>query len=277
MAIITLARQVAALGDEVGAALAEKLGYQFITRKEIEKRILDLGFDASKMPKYDERKPGFFASLTKARDEYFNITRYAILEAAAQNNVVIIGRGAFAMFDGVPNHITVRLVADDNTRLERLEKEFDWNEKQARQRIQESDENRNGFHKNFYNVDVDNPANFDMVLNTGKLCIENCCDVISGYLKSVITEEKETAGVAQIKQNLQAQTVVNKLVFEHKVKIEFLHAAIEETPEAKTFVLYGVTTSNAIVEQALQVARKELPGYEVKSCVSIVSNYKNYQ
>ena len=62
MAVITLSRQVAAWGDEVAQSLAKQTGYKFVTRKDIEKRIVDLGFPKSKMPKYDERKPGFFAS-----------------------------------------------------------------------------------------------------------------------------------------------------------------------------------------------------------------------
>ena len=48
MAIIAISRQVAALGDEIATAVAEKLGYKFITRKEIEKRIVDLGFPEEK-------------------------------------------------------------------------------------------------------------------------------------------------------------------------------------------------------------------------------------
>ncbi len=44
MAIITLARQVAALGDEVGETLAQKMNYKFIKRTDIEKRIVELGF-----------------------------------------------------------------------------------------------------------------------------------------------------------------------------------------------------------------------------------------
>ena len=81
MAVITISRQVAALGDEVAGELAKRLGYKFITRKEIEKRIVELGFPENKMPKFDERKPGFFASLTKDRDEYLNYAQYATLSA----------------------------------------------------------------------------------------------------------------------------------------------------------------------------------------------------
>ena len=65
MAIISISRQVAALGDEIATALAKKTGYSFIDRKQIEKRIVELGFPQEKLAKYDEKKPGFFASLVK--------------------------------------------------------------------------------------------------------------------------------------------------------------------------------------------------------------------
>ena len=86
MAIIAISRQVAALGDEIATAVAEKLGYKFITRKEIEKRIVDLGFPEEKLKKYDERKPGFFASLVKDRDEYLDYLQTAVLDAASEGN-----------------------------------------------------------------------------------------------------------------------------------------------------------------------------------------------
>ena len=138
MAIITLARQVAAKGDEVAQDLAAKLGYKFITRKQIEDRIIELGFPRDKMPKYDERKPGFFASMAKDRDAYQNLSQYAMLEAASKGNIIIIGRGAFALFSSVPNHISVRLIASEKVRIARLMEEFEWNEKQARQHIHAS-------------------------------------------------------------------------------------------------------------------------------------------
>ena len=49
MAVITISRQVAALGDEVAAALAERLGYKFINRKIVEKKLIDLGFSEAKL------------------------------------------------------------------------------------------------------------------------------------------------------------------------------------------------------------------------------------
>ncbi len=273
MAIITLARQVAAKGDEVAQDLAAKLNYKFVTRKEIEERIIELGFPRDKMPKYDERKPGFFASMAKDRDAYQNLSQYAMLEAASKGNVIFIGRGAFAFFSSIPNHISVRLIASEKVRIARLMEEFDWSEKQARQHIQESDANRNGFHKNFYNIDIEDPANFHMVLNTGSVAINDCANIIAEFTKAHITPTKEAEGTKLIEEMLKAQAVVNKLIFDYKIKIDFLHAAIEDG----VFVLYGVTDAPALVEQALEIVRQELPQYQSRSAVSIVHDFKQYQ
>ncbi len=273
MAVITISRQVAALGDEVAGELAKRLGYKFITRKEIEKRIVELGFPESKMPKFDERKPGFFASLTKDRDEYLNYAQYAILEAAEKKNVVIIGRGAFAVLQGLPNNISVRLVADEETRINRLRNEFNWDEKQALQRIQESDTNREGFHSSFYNVNINDPVNYHLVLNTGLLSLELAASVIANLVEQKITVKEEEEGNKLIEELLKAQTVVNKLSMERKLNIEFMHASIQ----GNTVVLHGVSDSPAVVEQALQIIREEMPGYDAKSAVSIIHDFNTFQ
>lgn len=273
MAVITISRQVAAKGDEVAAEVAKKLGYTFITRKEIEKRIIDLGFPESKMPKYDERKPGFFASLAKDRDEYLNYLQYAILEAAEKKNVIIIGRGAFALLEKVPNNFSVRLVADKETRIKRLREEFNWDEKQALQRIQESDTNREGFHNSFFNVKIDDTDYYHAVLNTGLLSIEETADIIVDIVNKKITPEMEEKGTKVIEDLLKAQKIVNRLVFEYKLNIDFMHATIEEN----TVILHGVADSPAVVEQALQIIRESMPDYDAKSAVSIVHDFKAYQ
>ena len=273
MAVITVSRQVAAHGDEVAAEIAKLLNYKFVTRKDIEKRIVELGFPESKMPKYDERKPGFFASLAKNRDEYFNYCQYAILEAAQQKNVIIIGRGAFAVLQGVPNNISVRLIADEKTRIERLCAEFNWDEKQAKQRIQESDANREGYHRSFYNIETSDCSLFHMVLNTGLIPEKAAAEEIAHFVEKTVTIKQEEEGNKMLEELLKAQSIVNKLSFEYHLNIEFVHASIED----KTVILHGVSDSPGIVEQALQIIKREMPGYDAKSAVSIIHDFKGYQ
>ena len=112
-----------------------------------------------------------------------------------------------------------------------------------------------------------------MVLNTSIVDDELCAQIISDYVAAKITPQIEEAGNLYISQMLKAQEIVNKLIFEEKINIEFMHADIEDG----TFVLYGVTDSAVTIEQALTTIKKEMPDLEVKSSVSVVHDFKAFQ
>jgi cytidylate kinase len=272
MAVIAISRQVAALGDETAAAAAEKLGYKFINRKIIEETIVRLGFPQEKLRKYDEKKPGFFASLAKDRDEYLDYLQTAILEAASEGNCILIGRGAFIILEDLPNLLSFRLVTKDSIRIERLKKEFSWDDKQARQRIEESDSNRLGFHKSFFNLENEDPSHFHLVMNTGLLDVDAASDIIVNMVKSYITPAKERAGEKKLNNLLTAQKLVNKLVFDSKLNINFLRAVITD----ETVTLQGVADSSALVEKAVLESKKILPDYKIESTISVVQDFKAY-
>ncbi|MBQ3648748.1 MAG: cytidylate kinase-like family protein [Treponema sp.] len=272
MAVITISRQVAALGDEIASDLAKKIGYTFIDRKQIEKRIVELGFPKEKLEKYDERKPGFFASLAKDRDEYLNYLQYAVLEAASTGNCILIGRGAFIILDELPNLVAMRFVANDSVRLERLKNEFSWEDKQAQARIDESDNNRRGFHKSFFNADHENPSRYLFTLNTGLLGREESVKIIEGVVKSYITPQKEAAGKEKVAMLLKGQRLVNQLLFDFKMNINFLRAVVEKD----VITLQGVADSHALVDRAVQAAAKILPTCEIRSAITISRDYKAF-
>ena len=272
MAIITISRQVAALGDEIASAAAERLGYTFEDRKNIEKHIVKMGFPEEKLKKYDERKPGFFASLAKDRDEYHAYLQTAILEAAEKNNVILIGRGASIILEDIPHHIALRFVSADEVRRERLKKEFNWDDKKANQRIEESDANRLGFHKSFFNVDNADPVYYHVTLNTGILNIPQAVAQIEALLKTLITPDVEELGKFKLGEQIKAQHLVNQLVFNYHMNINFLRAEISDN----VLTLHGVSDSSAQAEKAVAVAGKLLVGYKIQSAITVVQDYKAY-
>ena len=272
MAIIAISRQVAALGDEIAGEVAKRLGYSFVGRQAIEKKIVELGFPAEKLSKYDERKPGFFASLAKDRDEYLNYLQTAVLEAASQQNCILIGRGSFVILEDIPNLISLRFVAAESIRLKRLMNEFSWDEKQAQQRIDESDLNRTGFHKSFFNLSNDDSDQFHLVMNTGILDINSGSDVIVNLVNTLITPELEATGKKKLDELLVAQHLVNTLIFKHKINISFLKAVVTDAQ----IVLQGVADSSALVEKAISISKELMPNYTVESAISIVQDFKSY-
>ncbi len=273
MAIVCMARQVAAKGDEISAEVAKLLNYKFITRKDIEAKIVELGFPKEKLHKYDEVKPGFFASLAKDRDEYLDYLQTAILESASDGNVVLIGRGASYVLSDLPNMLSFRFVADHQTRLERLEEEFSFTEKQAQARIDESDNNRRGFHKSFFNADGEDPAHYHLVVNSGKLDIKSAAALIVSIVEANVTPDLEEQGKKKVAEMLLAQKLVNFLVFEHNITVNFLRALVID----KKIVLQGIADSSAIVEKAVVLAQKAYPDYKVESAISVVQDFKTYK
>lgn len=272
MAVITISRQVAALGDEIAAAVAQRMNYVFVGRQAIEQRIIELGFPVEKLKKYDERKPGFFASLAKDRDEYLDYLQTAVLEAAAQQNCILIGRGAFNILEDLPNLVSLRFVAKDDIRRKRLMAEFSWDEKQANQRITESDANRLGFHKSFFNLSNEEPSHYHLVMNTGFLDVESASKTIVAFCKQMISPEKEEAGRKKLDELVKAQHLVNTLVFEHKVNVSFLKAVIS----GDKVILQGVADSMAVAEKAVSISSSIMEGYVVESAISVVQDFKAY-
>jgi cytidylate kinase len=272
MAIITISRQVASFGDEIAANLAQTLGYRFIGRKDIEQRIVSLGFPEDKLHKYDEKKPGFLASLAKERDEYLDYLQTAVLEAAADDDCVLIGRGTFVILNELPHRVSVRLVADDEVRLARLMKEFSWDTKQAQARINESDTNRSGFHKTFFNLDHVRATHFHAVINTALVDVDTATKIITAMVHNLVSPEQDVAGKKRLGELLEAQLLVNKLVFDHHLNIYFLRAVIS----GDTVRLQGIADSAAIAEKAVSIASTLMQNRQVESGISIVQDFRAY-
>ena len=272
MAIITISRQIASFGDEVATELSKRLGYSFVNRKMLEADLLKHGISEEKLSKYDERKPGFWASLARDRDEYFDYLREAVYERAKNGNCIFIGRGGFAILRDIPGCYNIRLIASDAVRVSRLMNEFSWPEKKAQALLQESDTNRRGFHKCFFNIDQEDSSNYHMVLNTDNISAETGAQIIQHSCEATLLEKEAAEGVVRIGELLLAQKIVNHVVFDLKIPIHFLEA----TTNATEIVLHGVADSSAVIDKAVSVARSMAPDKKIVSGISIVQDYKSY-
>ena len=271
MAIITVSRKVASLGDETSSHLAHILGYKFVERKELEQHLLDKGLSSEKLKKYDEKRPGFWASLSRDRDEYFDLLREVVYEIANQKNCIFIGRGGFAILRDIPSVYTVRLISNDEVRRKRIMAEFNYSERQAESLIKESDANREGFHKCFFNVEQEEASFYNMVLNTSDITAEEAASIIKAAFEVTMKKECEEEGTIRITELLQAQTIVNHLSFKLRLPIFFLDA------EAKgdEITLHGVSESPYIVEQALNASRELFPDKHLTSNIKMINEYNN--
>jgi cytidylate kinase len=269
MAIITISRQLASLGDETATELAKLLDYRFVDKQSLEERIKSYGVAGSKLEKYDERKPTIFAAFSQDRDDYLHFLKTAMLAEAGEGNCVFIGRGAFAFFKDIPGVLSVFLVAPTDIRIERVKSYFHCDDKRARQIIEQSDHNRSGFHRYFFDVKWENPSNYDLALNMGNLHPALAARIIKELKDETIGADMEAKGACALNDMALGQRVIHHILYEREIPVHFL-----ETEVAKGEVtLYGVVNAQAQVESVVSAARA-LPGVaRVISEIQVVKEY----
>ena len=271
MAIITMSRKIASLGDETSSQLANILGYKFIERKYLEQCLIDKGLAPEKLKKYDEKRPGFWASLSRDRDEYFDLLREVVYEIANKGDCVFIGRGGFAILRNIPGVYTVRLVAEDGVRLSRIMKEFNYTEKQANDLIKESDNNREGFHKCFFNVEHEEATFYNMVLNTSEITSQEAANIIKDALEITVKDDDVIKGKKRIADLHEAQKIVNHISFKLHLSIYFLDAEVIDD----SIVLHGIADSPYIIEKAVNITQELCKGKKVSSDIKLINDYNN--
>lgn len=269
MAVICVAREFAALGDETVHELTKLTGYRSIDKDFLEARMTERGISPEIRAKYDEKKPGFWASLSQDRDDYLHFLKTVIYDEAAKGDCVISGRGGFAIFAGVPGVISVKLVAPRETRIERAKARFQCDEKRAEQMVRQSDHDRKGFHDYFFGLEWDNPVYYDLTVNTGKDHPATIARIIDQLRTLVITDEKEKACFARLAELRLGQAIITEIVYARRVPVHFVEADVR----GSSVTLHGVANSQGAIEAA-GAAAAAVPGVaKVENAIQIVQEF----
>lgn len=270
MAILTFSRQYATNGDRIARAVAEKLGYSFFCGDDIRKKIISMGFSQKFIMKYDNQKTGFFMNFTKERDQYYDCLRTVILELAESGNCVILGRGAFSVLRDVKNHWGLRVVGTERSRVASVMAETGVDEASAKKIIYEDDRRQRGFHKNYFGVDIDDPSNYDMIVNGATVDEKNIASGIAEFVDSSENEEIRREGRNQIGEKLIGQRIVNILFLDYEMGISELRVDVE----GDEITLHGIADSSALIKRAVELVACELPEYRVKSDIQAVQDFR---
>ena len=269
MAIITVSRELAALGDETAQELAKALGYRFVDKKALDERIKSYGIESRKFKKYDERKPSFLASLLQDRDDYLHYLKTAMFAEAEQGSCVFIGRGAGVVFKNMPGALSIFLVAPLDIRIERVKSYFHCDEKRARQIIERSDQDRIGFHLYFFDIDWKYPGNYHLSFNTAVFPPPACAETVKRMQERFFSPEAEEQNAVRLKELILSQQVKHHIIYERGIPIHFLETAVS----GGTLTLYGVANSQALIEMALNAAREAAGSVSVQSEIQIVREF----
>ncbi len=269
MAIITISRELAAMGDETALELAKLLNYTLVDRGRIEANIASYGFNGSQFSRYDERKPGFLASLSRGRDNYLHFLKMAMFAEASRGNCIMVGRGAGDILKHVPGVVSLFLTAPYEIRVERVKSYFHCDDKRAKQIIEQNDRDREGFHRYFFDADWTDACNYHLCINTGNFHPMLSAKIVKGLLDEYIDKETEDQALKRIQNLMLAQQVIHHILLEKNIAVHFLEAEVSESK----VTLFGVVASQALAEAVASAAQEVDSIEEVQSELQVVQEY----
>ena len=183
-------------GDEVGRLVAERLGYLYVDEDIVASAAAAGGLDPGDIADEERRKsyarrvletlaegdPAMWtttASVDVVRPvEVRALIRETVIQTAARGNVVIVAHaGSYALEPG-PEMLRVFVTASTGSREQRLATADGIEPSKAARAIKDSDAGRSDYLKRFYAVDRESPTDYDLVVNTDRLSIEDAAEIV---------------------------------------------------------------------------------------------------
>jgi cytidylate kinase len=183
MPVIALTQGMGSLAQDIAEQLAADLGIDTL-QHEVAERVADkMHVSKSLINRLRAGKLGLIERFTADREAVAVYTAQEVLEVAAKGNVVLRGWGATALLRSVPHVPCIRIMRPFGQRVQWLMKQLDTDDREvAENEIKRSDQsNATRMHEQF-GVDWGDPVNFDLVLNTERLSIDTCVQMVKALV-----------------------------------------------------------------------------------------------
>ena len=187
--VITLSREPGSGGRLIAEAVAERLGLDIFHQQLINAMAENADTSTRVIRTLDERGLSMLEDWVSAAisdrhlwpDEISRVLMEVIGTIGRHGKAIIVGRGANFILPP-ENRFRVRVIAPLELRVNRVAETYGVDKKMAKKRVIRTDSDRQAFIRKYFNSDIRDPANYDMILNTGTFSIESAAAAICGAL-----------------------------------------------------------------------------------------------
>lgn len=183
--VITISRQYASGGRTIGKMVAQKLGIPLYDSEIIKDTMKKTGLSEKMVEAAEQRVTNsFLFNLAMGVDDAHNQMKQIekaeheiIQEYVKKGSCVIVGRSANFLLNE-EDSLNVYIYSDVKNRISYATQHYEIDEKNAKIMIEKTDHERKMHALSFYNKEWGNKNNYDLLLNSGKLGIEKCVELI---------------------------------------------------------------------------------------------------
>jgi cytidylate kinase len=191
MPLIAMTREMGSLGKDVAAGIAERAQKKVVYHEIIEPIANKMRLRKSHVERFLEGKSGIWERFTTDRTSLSIFTADETFKFLRDGSTAVIrGWGAAHLLKNIPHVVRVRVCAPLETRITRMmERLATDNRETVENEIYLSEEAHTAITKRHFGVNWRDPENYDLVLCTERLSVEDCVDEIDGIMKRKCFQE----------------------------------------------------------------------------------------
>jgi cytidylate kinase len=224
MSIVTISRGSYSHGKEVAEKLAQKLGYECVSREIILKASEHFNVPEIKLARAIHDAPSIFERLTYGKERYIAYVREASMHHFVKDNVVYHGLAGHFFIQDVPHVLKVRILADPEDRVAEEMKRQDISAEEARAFIKKDDDERYRWSYYLYGIDNRDPLLYDLVIHLKTMSTDDAVSLIEC-----------TLALPHFQATPESQKAMENLFLAAQVQA----ALVEDIPAAKVGVEGG--------------------------------------
>ncbi len=195
--IITISRQYGSGGRFVGKLLAEKLGIPLYDNELITLAAQKSGYSESIFENVEKSSThSLLYSLSMfgttagvyglpLADKVFIIQSEIIKKIASEGPCVIVGRCADYVLKDEPNIVDVFIHSDIESRIKRAITYYGLAKEKAKDAIIKTDKRRASYYNYYTGLRWGEANNYEISLNSDKVGIDNCVDILYKFITSI--------------------------------------------------------------------------------------------
>ena len=194
--ILTIERQYASGGDMIARAISDKLGIKCYGHELLDFAADRIGLKKEYLEQIEESVTNSMlysflmnpeaslhgADLIPPTDRLFMAESDIIKELAEKDKCIFIGRAAGSILEDRDDCLRVFIYSDKESRLKRAIEEYGISEKDAPGMLKRYDKRRSNFYSTNCALGWEDKEGYDIMLNSAKLGIDGCVNVIISEL-----------------------------------------------------------------------------------------------
>ena len=227
MAIISISRGSYSRGKEVAEALADRLGYECVSRDILLETCEEFAIPEIRLVKALHDAPSVLDRFSNGRERYMSYFHAAFLNHMVRDNIVYHGLSGHFFLQGIGHAVKVRILGKMEDRIKEEMKRENSSAEEARYLLKKDDDERRKWGLSLYGKDTSNSNLYDLVLRIDTMTID---DVV-GILEK-ITKDGRFDATPESTANLK-----------HQALIANIHANIVSiAPRASVNIKDGIVT-----------------------------------